>query len=89
MTTSPTFSDRSALPDPVVLSPLDGEAGYDVFAAIRKIMPKMEMAIGRLVLSTREHTIAIELPDKGSIKRRHVRQTLSALTYAFHAAAYE
>src|ERR1700704_4862559 len=44
----------------------DGKVGHDAFAVIRETIRSMDMvAIGRVVLSNREHIIALEPLDKG------------------------
>jgi len=44
----------------------DGDAGQEAFVVIRNVIDKMNMvAIGRVVLSTREHVIAMEPRGKG------------------------
>jgi DNA end-binding protein Ku len=44
----------------------DGKVGHDAFAVIRETVREMNMvAIGRLVLTSREHIIALEPLDKG------------------------
>ncbi len=44
----------------------DGDVGQEAFVVIRNVIEKMNMvAIGRVVLSTREHVIAIEPRGKG------------------------
>src|SRR5215217_3257155 len=44
----------------------DGKVGHDAFAVIRETIRNMEMvAIGRVVLTSREHIIALEPLDKG------------------------
>jgi DNA end-binding protein Ku len=44
----------------------DGDVGQDAFAVIRDIIAKMDkVAIGRVVLTTREHVIAMEPRGKG------------------------
>jgi len=44
----------------------DGDVGKEAFVVIRNVIEKMNMvAIGRVVLSTREHVIAIEPRGKG------------------------
>ncbi len=50
---------------PYYLRP-DGRAGHDAFAVIRETIHSMNMvAVGRVVLTSREHIIAIEPLDKG------------------------
>jgi DNA end-binding protein Ku len=50
---------------PYYLRP-DGKVGHDAFAVIRETIREMNMvAIGRLVLTSREHIIALEPLDKG------------------------
>ena len=44
----------------------DGKVGHDAFAVIRETIRNMDMvAIGRVVLTSREHIIALEPLDKG------------------------
>jgi DNA end-binding protein Ku len=46
----------------------DGKVGHDAFAVIRETIREMgKVAIGRLVLTSREHIIALEAMDKGLI----------------------
>jgi non-homologous end joining protein Ku len=50
---------------PYYLRP-DGKVGHDAFAAIRETIREMnKVAIGRAVLTNREHIIALEPLDKG------------------------
>jgi DNA end-binding protein Ku len=50
---------------PYYLRP-DGKVGHDAFAVIRETIRSMDkIAIGRLVLTNREHIIALEALDKG------------------------
>jgi len=50
---------------PYYLTP-DGKVGHDAYAVIRETIRSMNMvAIGRLVLTNREHIIALEPLDKG------------------------
>jgi DNA end-binding protein Ku len=50
---------------PYYLRP-DGKVGHDAFAVIRETIRNMDMvAIGRVVLTSREHIIALEPLDKG------------------------
>ena len=50
---------------PYYLRP-DGKVGHDAFAVIRETIREMNMvAIGRVVLTNREHIIALEPLDKG------------------------
>jgi DNA end-binding protein Ku len=52
---------------PYYLRP-DGKVGHDAFAVIRETIRNMNMvAIGRVVLTTREHIIALEPLDKGLV----------------------
>src|ERR1700749_2087658 len=47
---------------------LEGKVGHDAFAVIRETIREMgKVAIGRLVLTSREHIIALEAMDKGLI----------------------
>ena len=50
---------------PYYIAP-DGKVGQDAFVVIRNIIEQMKMvAIGRVVLTSREHVIAISPRDKG------------------------
>jgi DNA end-binding protein Ku len=52
---------------PYYLRP-DGKIGHDAFAVIRETIRNMDMvAIGRAVLTTREHIIALEPMDRGLV----------------------
>ena len=52
---------------PYYLTP-DGKIGHDAFAMIRETIREMNMvAIGRVVLTNREHIIALEPMDKGLV----------------------
>jgi DNA end-binding protein Ku len=52
---------------PYYIAP-DGKAGQDAFVVIRKVIEAMEMvAIARIVLTTREHIIALEPRGKGIV----------------------
>lgn len=52
---------------PYYLRP-DGKVGHDAFAVIRETIRSMKMvAIGRLVLTNREHIVALEPMDKGLV----------------------
>jgi DNA end-binding protein Ku len=52
---------------PYYLRP-DGKIGHDAFAVIRETIREMNMvAIGRVMLTNREHIIALEPLDKGSM----------------------
>ncbi|MDA9535878.1 DNA repair protein [Bradyrhizobium sp. CCBAU 21362] len=52
---------------PYYLRP-DGKIGHDAFAVIRETIREMEkVAIGRIVLTNREHIIALEPMDKGLV----------------------
>ena len=52
---------------PYYLRP-DGKVGHDAFAVIRETIRDMNMvAIGRVVLTSREHIIALEPLDKGLV----------------------
>jgi len=52
---------------PYYLTP-DGKVGHDAFAVIRETIREMnKVAIGRVVLTNREHVIALEPLDKGLI----------------------
>ncbi|MDA9483078.1 DNA repair protein [Bradyrhizobium sp. CCBAU 11445] len=46
----------------------DGKVGHDAFAVIRETIREMDkVAIGRVVLTNREHIIALEAMDKGLV----------------------
>ena len=46
----------------------DGKVGHDAFAVIRETIREMDkVAIGRVVLTNREHIIALEPMDKGLV----------------------
>ena len=48
----------------------DGKVGHDAFAVIRETIRSMDMvAIGRVVLTSREHIIALEPLAKGLMGR--------------------
>jgi len=52
---------------PYYLRP-DGKVGHDAFAVIRETIREMnKVAIGRVVLTNREHVIALEPMDKGLV----------------------
>jgi DNA end-binding protein Ku len=60
-----TDIDPRYLIRPYYLRP-DGKVGHDAFAVIRETIRSMNMvAIGRVVLTSREHIIALEPLDKG------------------------
>ncbi|MCK1520935.1 Ku protein [Bradyrhizobium sp. 17] len=60
-----TDIDPRYLIRPYYLRP-DGKVGHDAFAVIRETIREMDkVAIGRLVLTSREHIIALEPLDKG------------------------
>jgi len=64
------FVPKSEIDDLYLLRPYyiapDGKIGQDAFVVIRNIIEKMDMvAIGRVVLTTREHVIAMEPRGKG------------------------
>jgi DNA end-binding protein Ku len=64
------FVPRSEIDDRYIDSPYyiapDGEVGQDAFAVIRDTIAKMNMvALGRVVLTRREHVIALEPRGKG------------------------
>jgi DNA end-binding protein Ku len=66
------FVDRSEIDPRYLIRPYylrpDGKVGHDAFAVIRETIREMdEVAIGRLVLTNREHIIALEAMDKGLI----------------------
>jgi DNA end-binding protein Ku len=64
------FVDRSEIDPRYIIRPYylrpDGKVGHDAFAVIRETIRSMEkVAIGRVVLTSREHIIALEPLDKG------------------------
>src|SRR3982075_747731 len=64
------FVDRSEIDPRYLIRPYylrpDGKVGHDAFAVIRETIHEMnKVAIGRVVLSNREHIIALEPLDKG------------------------
>ena len=66
------FVPRSEIDDRYVNSPYyiapDGKVGQDAFAVIRETIAKMNMvAIGRVVLTRREHVIALEPKGRGLV----------------------
>src|ERR1700760_547620 len=62
-----TDIDPRYLIRPYYLRP-DGKVGHDAFAVIRETIREMDkVAIGRLVLTSREHIIALEAMGKGLI----------------------
>ncbi|MGJ5235951.1 Ku protein [Bradyrhizobium oligotrophicum] len=62
-----TDIDPRYLIRPYYLRP-DGKVGHDAFAVIRETIREMnKVAIGRIVLTNREHIIALEPMDKGLV----------------------
>jgi DNA end-binding protein Ku len=66
------FVDRTEIDPRYLIRPYylrpDGKVGHDAFAVIRETIREMEkVAIGRVVLTNREHIIALEPMDKGLI----------------------
>jgi DNA end-binding protein Ku len=64
------FVDRSEIDPRFLIRPYylcpDGKVGHDAFAVIRETIREMEkIAIGRVMLTNREHIIALEPFDKG------------------------
>jgi DNA end-binding protein Ku len=64
------FVDRSDIDPRYLIRPYylrpDGKVGHDAFAVIRETIREMgKVAIGRVVLTNREHIIALEPLDKG------------------------
>jgi DNA end-binding protein Ku len=64
------FVDRSDIDPRYLIRPYylrpDGKVGHDAFAVIRETIREMDkVAIGRVVLTNREHIIALEPLDKG------------------------
>ena len=67
------FVPRSEIDDRYINSPYylapDGKVGQDAFAVIRDTIAKMNMvAIGRVVLTRREHIIALEARGRGLLE---------------------
>lgn len=66
------FVDRSDIDPRYLIRPYyltpDGKIGHDAFAVIRETIREMDkVAIGRVVLTNREHIIALEPMDKGLV----------------------
>jgi DNA end-binding protein Ku len=66
------FIDRTEIDPRYLIRPYylrpDGKVGHDAFAVIRETIRAMDkVAIGRVVLTNREHIIALEAMDKGLI----------------------
>jgi DNA end-binding protein Ku len=66
------FVDRTEIDPRYLIRPYylrpDGKVGHDAFAVIRETIREMgKVAIGRVVLTNREHIIALEATDKGLI----------------------
>src|SRR6478736_5838807 len=64
------FVDRAEIDPRYLIRPYylrpDGKVGHDAFAVIRETIREMDkVAIGRVVLTNREHIIALEPLDKG------------------------
>ena len=64
------FVPRSEIDDLYLVRPYyivpDGKAGHDAYAVIRETIRSLDqVAIGRVVLTNREHVIALEARDKG------------------------
>ena len=64
------FVDRGEIDSRYLIRPYylrpDGKVGHDAFAVIRETIREMnKVAIGRVVLTNREHIIALEPLDKG------------------------
>ncbi|MCA1552267.1 Ku protein [Bradyrhizobium sp. BRP19] len=66
------FVDKSDIDPRYLIRPYylrpDGKVGHDAFAVIRETIREMnKVAIGRVVLTNREHIIALEPMDKGMV----------------------
>jgi len=66
------FVDKSEIDPRYLIRPYylrpDGKVGHDAFAVIRETIREMDkVAIGRVVLTNREHIIALEAMDRGLI----------------------
>jgi non-homologous end joining protein Ku len=60
------FVEKSEILIPPYYLRPDGKIGHDAFAVIRETIREMnKVAIGRVVLTNREHIIALEPLDKG------------------------
>src|SRR6478672_6358901 len=64
------FVPRTEIDDLYLVRPYyivpDGKAGHDAYAVIRETIRSLDqVAIGRVVLTNREHVIALEARDKG------------------------
>src|SRR5690349_2700771 len=69
------FVDRTDIDPRYLIRPYylrpDGKVGHDAFAVIRETIREMnKVAIGRVVLTNREHIIALEPMEKRSEERR-------------------
>jgi Ku protein len=69
------FVDKSDIDPRYLIRPYyirpDGKVGHDAFAVIRETIREMnKVAIGRMVLTNREHIIALEPMDKGLVGTR-------------------
>jgi DNA end-binding protein Ku len=70
------FVDKSDIDPRYLIRPYylrpDGKVGHDAFAVIRETIREMDkVAIGRVVLTNREHVIALEPMAKGLIGTLH------------------
>jgi DNA end-binding protein Ku len=78
------FVPRNEIDDRYIDSPYyiapDGQVGQDAFAVIRDTISKMNMvALGRVVLTRREHVIALEPRGRGQVRTpHHPRATVQA-----------
>ncbi|MVT53016.1 Ku protein [Bradyrhizobium yuanmingense] len=66
------FVDKSDIDPRYLIRPYyirpDGKVGHDAFAVIRETIREMDkVAIGRVVLTNREHIVALEPMDKGLV----------------------
>ena len=66
------FVDKAEIDPRYLIRPYyirpDGKVGHDAFAVIRETIREMnKVAIGRVVLTNREHIIALEPMDKGLV----------------------
>src|ERR1700709_831805 len=82
------FVDRSEIDPRYLIRPYylvpDGKVGHDAFAVIRETIRELnKVAIGRAVLTNREHIIALEPMDKGPMGtlRRSTYEVRSADEY--------
>jgi DNA end-binding protein Ku len=60
------FVPRKEIDDLYLVRPYDGKVGHDAYAVIRETIRSLDkVALARVVLTSREHVIALEARDKG------------------------